>query len=201
MLGLGGLRSSGKGAVLGAKTSAVWGAVGVRAAQICMRQEPGVLGLESQQWQLLSTLGLFLAAKTGPRGVSSPQAHSFSVSVWHKIAASRQKRIKTNETPPPKTPEAVKNIHFFCSKYLLFSPGVIISSQCLDISLKHYSFPTLSPKDRLLQGGRGGDVTLAWPISISHWLGLCDWFKDGPGSPAGPIRVYLRTFVRTSLDP
>ena len=32
MSGLGGLRSSGKGAVLGAETSAVWGAVGVGAA-------------------------------------------------------------------------------------------------------------------------------------------------------------------------
>ena len=42
--------------------------------QIFLRQKAGVLGLESQQWQLLSTLGLFLAARAGPIGFSSPQA-------------------------------------------------------------------------------------------------------------------------------
>lgn len=123
MLGLGGLRSSGKGAVLGAKTSAVWGAVGVRTAQICMRQEPDVLGLESDQWQLLSTLGLILAAKTGPREVSSPQAHSFSVSVWHKIAASRQKRVKTKISLPPKHLRLSKTSIFFAANTSCFHLG------------------------------------------------------------------------------
>lgn len=60
--------------------------------QICARQKPGVLGLETEQWQLLSTLGPFPSSQyiQGPWVASVHVTRLLLVTflcVWHKIAA------------------------------------------------------------------------------------------------------------------
>lgn len=109
-----------------------------------------------------------------------------TVSLWHKIASHRDTAKKEQETS-----EDYKIA--FCSRHWLLLPGGSFCSQCLDSPLENYPFLSL--------GLRGGHVTWAWPISISHWLGLYDWFKGGPGIPAGPMRALPRTFARTHWEP
>lgn len=62
------------------------------------------------------------------------------------------------------------------------------------------SQPAAQGTDFSSLGLQGWSCDWAWPISVSHWLGLCDWFKGSPGTPTGPMRALPRTFARTYCE-